>query len=604
MSGPGFSNPIVGGGGSLVYPQIKSPGFNIANPGASPTPSWAILKNGLAYFFGLILFGGTIMGPDYIINTSGIFIYSGTPALGNLIGSWAGASGTDASGNLYPAGFSISQGAISGTTLSGSVFNGSAFTANSAGEFYYSGPAPANSFAVTGMPFSSGTNTIALTTVQIGAALIVEVITTSTSLQAVSLSSGNATWAQLVAPTVVGADSCTVFIGQVTAAGPDVITIGFSSGAPGVRSSGIEISAAAGFASISLDGVPGTVNAVTDTFPSLTPAAAAEFYFGYALNASVAQVGATPGYFYTTDALGNGMCFKASCSAAAQAPVWGDSPADQINGIAVLLKSAGGATGSHVLTGSNASAAGTDAFGNNYLAGTAAYNNSARTAVSMVGGTMTFYTMTPNPGAVFTAVGTVQAQAGASGSVLAVAGLLAGIKLQGGAGGPGLLTTDLNGIPVFTSANGNPFKAGLQCQALGNNGLINSTGFTAVLTLNLDAGNYRVRARVIYQTGSTAAGTPILAFGHGSGAHVNLWTSKAMYFNAAGTGFTAQYQHVATYPADFTGPTMAGASAYVYEMDAYVAVGVAGTVILSAATSVAADTYNILSGSFLEAEPV
>jgi hypothetical protein len=605
MSGPGFSNPIVGGGGSLVYPQIKSPGFNIANPGASPTPSWAILKNGLAYFFGLILFGGTIMGPDYIINTSGIFIYSGTPALGNLIGSWAGASGTDAAGNLYPAGFSISQGAISGTTLSGSVFNGSAFTANAAGEFYYTGATPANSFSIIGVPFSSALPTIPLTTVAIGDALIVKVITQSAVQQATSLTSSNVTtWTQLVAPTVVGADSCTVFIGQVTAIGADVITIGYSSGSPTVRNSGIEISAAAGFASISLDGAPGTVNAVTNTFPSLTPAAAGEFYDGYALNANIAQVGSTPGYFYTTDANGNGMCYNANCSAAAQAPVWGDSPADQINGIAVLLKSAGGATGGHTLTGSNASAAGTDAFGNNYLAGTAAYNSSARTAVSEVGGTLTFYTMTPNPGAVFTAVGSIQAQAGSSGSVLAIAGLLAGIKLQGGGGGPGLLTTDLNGIPVFTSANGNPFKAGLQCRALGNNGLINSTGFTAVLTLGLDAGNYRVRARVIYQTGSTAAGTPFLAFGHGSGAHVNLWTSKAMYFNAAGTGFTAQYQHVVGYPADFTGPTMAAASAYVYEMDAYVAVGVAGTVILSAATSVAADTFNILSGSFLEAEPV
>ena len=80
----GFSNPIIGGGGALVYPSIHSPNFNIANPAASPNPSWAILKNGLAYFFGLVLSGGTIMGPDYVINTSGIFIYSGTPANGNL----------------------------------------------------------------------------------------------------------------------------------------------------------------------------------------------------------------------------------------------------------------------------------------------------------------------------------------------------------------------------------------------------------------------------------------------------------------------------------------------------------------------------------------
>lgn len=600
----GFANPIVGGGGDLVYPSIHSPNFNLANPMASPSPSWAILKNGLAYLFGLVLSGGTITGPDYIINTAGIFIYSGAPALGNLIGSWAGAGGADAFGNVFPAGFNITTGTIAGTTLSGSVFNGSAFTANGAGEFFYSGATPANSFSVIGVPFSSALTTIPLTTVAVGDALIVEVITQSAVQQAVSLSSGNATWAQLVAPTVVGADSVTVFIGQVTAVGADVITIAYSAGAPAVRSSGIEISAAAGFASISLDGAPGTVNAVTNTFPSLTPAAAGAFYFGYALNANIATVGSTPGYFYTTDANGNGMCYDAACPASAQAPVWGDSPADQINGMAVLLKSAGGSTGSHVLTGSIASAAGTDAFGNNYLAGTAAYNNSARTAVSLVGGVATFYTMTPNPGAAFTAVGSVQAQAGASGSVLAVAGLLAGVKLQGGGGGPGLLTTDLNGIPIFTSANGNAFKAGLQCVALGNNALVNATSFSILLTVRVDAGNYRLRARAIYQTGATAAGTPFFAFQHGPTAHVNLWSSKAMFYNAATNGFTAQYQHLAGYPADLGGPAMAAGTTLVYEMDAFVAVGVAGTLVLAAATSVAADTFTVLSGSFLEVEPV
>jgi len=80
----GFANPIVGGGGALVYPSIHSPNFDIAAPASSPTPSWAILKNGLAYVFGLIVTGGTITGPDYIINSSGAFWYTGAPAVGNL----------------------------------------------------------------------------------------------------------------------------------------------------------------------------------------------------------------------------------------------------------------------------------------------------------------------------------------------------------------------------------------------------------------------------------------------------------------------------------------------------------------------------------------
>lgn len=143
MSDQGFSNPVFAGQGSLVRAQIMSPNFNIANPGASPANSWALLKNGLAYMFGLVLSGGTITGPDYIINASGIFIYSGTPANGNLIGSWAGAAGTDGFGNAYPQGFNITKGAISGTT-----FSGTDFIVSTAGAFFYSGtPALGNLIA-------------------------------------------------------------------------------------------------------------------------------------------------------------------------------------------------------------------------------------------------------------------------------------------------------------------------------------------------------------------------------------------------------------------------------------------------------------------------
>lgn len=97
----GCANPIIGGGGALVYPSVHSPNFNIANPAASPPMSWALLKSGLAYLFGVVLAGGTITGPDYIINTAGEFFYSGTPAAGNLVASRAATSGTDAFGNFY-----------------------------------------------------------------------------------------------------------------------------------------------------------------------------------------------------------------------------------------------------------------------------------------------------------------------------------------------------------------------------------------------------------------------------------------------------------------------------------------------------------------------
>lgn len=98
----GFSNPLVAANGALVYPQIMSPNFDLANPAASPTPSWAILKNGLAYFFGLALSGGTITGPDYILNPTGFYFYSGIPALGNPPIAWITTAASDPFGNAIP----------------------------------------------------------------------------------------------------------------------------------------------------------------------------------------------------------------------------------------------------------------------------------------------------------------------------------------------------------------------------------------------------------------------------------------------------------------------------------------------------------------------
>jgi hypothetical protein len=106
--GGGWGNPAFGST-SLRLPAMNSPNFNLANPTASPSPSWAVLASGLAYFFGVVLSGGTVTGPDYIINPAGIFWYSGTPALGNLIGYWAltSAAGTDQFGNAYNPGLYV-----------------------------------------------------------------------------------------------------------------------------------------------------------------------------------------------------------------------------------------------------------------------------------------------------------------------------------------------------------------------------------------------------------------------------------------------------------------------------------------------------------------
>lgn len=77
MSG-GFNNPIVGGGGALVYPAIHSPNFSVG----PPLVGWSVDKSGDAFFANLTL-SGTFNGLDWYLNSSGLFFYNGTPALGN-----------------------------------------------------------------------------------------------------------------------------------------------------------------------------------------------------------------------------------------------------------------------------------------------------------------------------------------------------------------------------------------------------------------------------------------------------------------------------------------------------------------------------------------
>lgn len=95
----GFSNPVFGGG-TLIRPALQSPNYQAGVSG------WTVKRDGSAEFNNLTI-RGTFNGTDFIINSAGIFLYTGTPALGNMAGSWASVAGIDAFGNVYPLGFTI-----------------------------------------------------------------------------------------------------------------------------------------------------------------------------------------------------------------------------------------------------------------------------------------------------------------------------------------------------------------------------------------------------------------------------------------------------------------------------------------------------------------
>lgn len=107
----GFSNPLIGAGGTLVYPSIHSPNY------VHDLSGWTINKDGSAEFDDLTL-RGSFVGDDWIINATGEFFYSGTPATGNLIFSnVAGSSGTDDFGNHYLGNGSTWYGLVAGVAM-------------------------------------------------------------------------------------------------------------------------------------------------------------------------------------------------------------------------------------------------------------------------------------------------------------------------------------------------------------------------------------------------------------------------------------------------------------------------------------------------------
>ena len=106
---------ITQGFGALSIPSIFSPNF------IEGVSGWSIDKDGSAEFNNLTI-RGTFFGTDFILNATGLYFYSGTPALGNLILSITNAGGFDPFGNVVPVGgFFMYE--TSGNALLGLIWN-------------------------------------------------------------------------------------------------------------------------------------------------------------------------------------------------------------------------------------------------------------------------------------------------------------------------------------------------------------------------------------------------------------------------------------------------------------------------------------------------
>lgn len=161
-NGQNYFLGITQGLGNLVIPSVQSPNF------VNNVSGWQISKNGNAQFNNLVI-RGTFNGIDFVINSSGSFFYSGTPALGNLIVSIANNNGTDAEGNGYGAGVTnyINN---SGVIYTVNIFDG---------EIQYYTGTPANPFVT----FAGGIGINALTSLLISGGLSNLPIQLSSALQ-------------------------------------------------------------------------------------------------------------------------------------------------------------------------------------------------------------------------------------------------------------------------------------------------------------------------------------------------------------------------------------------------------------------------------------
>lgn len=189
------------------------------------------------------------------------------------------------------------------------------------------------------------TGSFSLTPHGVGDLILAEVINDeNNTANATALTSSNVTWTLLdTFDGTTNTMTAAVFEGTVTSTSTATVTITWSGTAPtgDIEGCAQEFSSTAGAWAQDKSGHIDTSG--TNTWASLTPSSGAgELYFGFANDTGSASAGSTSGYTYvaSADGHGNGMAYNPACTAAAQAPVWGDS--HQSFGVMVLMMETGG----------------------------------------------------------------------------------------------------------------------------------------------------------------------------------------------------------------------------------------------------------------------
>jgi hypothetical protein len=207
----------------------------------------------------------------------------------------------------------VSPTASETSTRSGGV--GGLFTASGAAP-----PASASIVSVVGTPWSATSKSTLSDFPRTAGDLMVLSIALDGSANGVQFTSvsggGVANWSQDTAYTQQGGNEVAIWWGVVTTAGESMITLTLNGGTvlwdeleaqEFTAGAGATWSAGASGASVSRNSVV--------TYPTLTPAAAGELYFGYGFVAGTGSAGSTPGFTYTVTSQGQILAWDTSVSA-------------------------------------------------------------------------------------------------------------------------------------------------------------------------------------------------------------------------------------------------------------------------------------------------
>ncbi len=197
--------------------------------------------------------------------------------------------------------------------------------------------------------FGSAITTLAVTPVQVGDVLVVMDEQDDNAVTTTSLSGGGVTtWKRAIQYVGTGEPrEYEIWYGQITSTGSSTITFTLSGSITGHNAEyeAQEFTTGQGASTVwTLDktGHQENASSTTLTYPSLTPAAAGELYFGFIDMPDSPSAGSTPGVTYYTTPDFNQLAYDPNSGAGALQPTSSQSPAAVSSAIAMFLS--GGTT--------------------------------------------------------------------------------------------------------------------------------------------------------------------------------------------------------------------------------------------------------------------